>query len=112
MHWHADGLLTDEDRAKGIVLDWVASIHRPGRTHIHLLVRGKVGMDDLYIEPGAAKAMWKVGRGIASMDHHVGMQFDRSQEMEWIGERMAQTIRREMQMEDRAARRLDREIDL
>lgn len=112
MPWHADGLLTDEDRANGVELDWVMSIHRPERTHIHLLLRGKVGMDDLYIEPGATKEMWKIGRGVASMDHHVGMQLDRSPELEQTGEKLAQVIKREMIMEDRAARRIDQEFDL
>ncbi len=106
MHWHSDGLLTDEDRAKGHGLDWTASIHRAtGRTHIHLLVRGKLGMDDLYIEPGAVKEMWKVGQGVASMDQHVGMQLQQSAEMDRVAEQTMQTIQRQMQMEDRAVRR-------
>src|SRR4051812_22321586 len=48
MHWHADGLLTDEDREAGRELDWVMSVHRAtGRTHAHVLIRGMVGEHDL-----------------------------------------------------------------
>lgn len=112
MHWHSDGLLTDEDRAKGIELDWTGSIHREtGRTHVHLLIRGKVGMDDLYIEPGATKELWKVGHGVVSMDQHVGLQLQQSPELERAAEQAIETIQKQMQMEDRAVRQF-MELDL
>lgn len=112
MHWHSDGLLTDDDRAKGIDLDWTGSIHREtGRTHAHILVRGKVGMDDLYIEPGATKALWKLGQGVTSMEQHVGMEIEQSRDLEHAAEVMIETIQKQMQMEDRAVRRF-MEMDL
>jgi hypothetical protein len=112
MHWHADGILTDEDRTAGNHLDWVMSVHREtGRTHTHVLIRGMVGDRDLYIDPEAVKQFWMVGSGVASMPHHVGMQIERSPEIE---KQLEQTIRHEVQMEDRAMRRrlaLELEVD-
>jgi len=108
LHWHFDGLLTDADRVAGHSLDWVMSIHREtGRTHTHALIRGVVGNDDLYIEPGATKDLWKVGRGVASMDHHVGMSLDRSREIDL---KVTKEIRRDIALEGREVRR--RELDL
>lgn len=113
MHWHADGILTDDDRAKGHGLDWVASLHREtGRTHAHVLIRGKVGMDDLYIEPGATKQFWKIGRGVASMDHHVGMKLELSQDMEQADAKAVQAIEREAELENVAVRRFTQELEL
>lgn len=113
MRWHADGILTDEDRAAGKEVDWTASIHREtGRTHVHVLFRGKLGKDDLYIERDATKHLWKIGSGVASMDHHIGMQFERSQEVEQTAEQQIRAIQKQLQMEDRAVRRLSRELEI
>lgn len=74
LHWFADGLLTDEDRAAGKSLDWVASVHREtGRAHAHVLIRGMLGQDDLHIAPEAIRQFQVIGSGVASMAHHVGI---------------------------------------
>lgn len=91
LHWHSDGLLTDEDKAAGKTIDWVMSIHREtGRTHAHVLFRGMLGKDDLYIEPKATRQFWIMGQGVASMEQHVGMNFERNMEAEKEIERSIQ----------------------
>lgn len=115
LHWHADGLLTDEDRAAGNGIDWVGSIHREtGRTHAHVLMRGTLGKDDLYIANGMMKNLWQLGRGIASMDHHVGMQLDRSMSHDQqIGKKFEQQIQKEAQFDDRTVRHhLSRDMEI
>lgn len=103
LHWHTDGLLTDDDRAAGHELDWVMSIHREtGRTHAHVLIRGMVGSDYLYIEPGAAKQLWKIGRGVASMDHHIGLRHEYSIEQD---RQFSVSIDKEMNIDHPAVRR-------
>ena len=114
LHWHSDGLLTDEDRAAKKEIDWVMSIHREtGRTHAHVLFRGTLGNDDLYIEPKATRQFWIMGQGVASMDHHVGMKMERNREVEMDLEKM---IRRDLRLDmpSSKAKRLglDQEIDL
>ena len=112
LHWHADGLLTDEDRAAGNTIDWVASIHREtGRTHAHVLFRGTLGKDDLYIEREAIGQLWIMGRGVASMEHHIGLQMEHNPEMEL---RFEKSIKRSMEKEQRDLSKraeLDMEID-
>lgn len=113
LHWHSDGLLTDEDRAAGKEIDWVMSVHHgTGRAHTHVMWRGMIGKDDLYITRDAVTNLYRMGQGVASMDHHVGMHIERSQEIEQTVERQIETIQKQMQMEDRAVRRLSRELEI
>lgn len=110
LHWGYDGLLTDADRAAGRSLDWVASVHREtGRTHAHVLIGGTLGGDDLYVEPGAVKDLWQVGRGVASMDHHVGLGLERERALE---PGLMADIRRSLAVEDRDVRAVGRDLGL
>jgi hypothetical protein len=100
LHWHSDGLLTDEDREAGKHIDWVASLHHEtGRTHAHVLFRGMIGNEDLYIMPQATKQLYIMGQGVTSMDHHVGMKFEQSLEAE---REMEKQIKRELRLDEQA----------
>lgn len=112
MHWYSDGLLTDDDRAAGKTIDWVMSMHHEtGRTHMHLLFRGTLGNDDLYIMPQATKQLWVMGQGVLSMDHHVGMKLENSPELD---RQMEKTIKHDIKQDDIGFRKrlnLDMDID-
>lgn len=100
LHWHADGLLTPEDIAAGKEIDWTASIHEEtGRFHGHVLWRGMIGNEDLYIMPQATKQLYIMGQGVASMDHHVGMKFEQNLETE---REMEKQIKRELRLDEQA----------
>jgi hypothetical protein len=107
LHWHADGMRTDEDRAAGKEIDWVASVHRStGRAHAHVLMRGTLGHEDLRIDSEAISEFWKIGCGVASMEHHVGLQFERNPEVEV---EFARTVVRDYQTDHRALSKLSKQ---
>lgn len=113
LHWHSDPLLTDEDRAAGHEIDWVMSVHREtGRTHTHVMWQGRVGKDDLYIARDAVINLCNVGSGVASMNHHIGMQLERSQEYQLSVEQQIKAINKQMQMEDRTVHKLSRDMEI
>lgn len=100
LHWKCDGLLNDKDYRNKQRIDWVGSIHQStGRTHAHVLWRGKLGNGDLYIVPKAISHIWAMGRGVASMEHHVGLSFEREAE---LASKLEAAVKADMRHELRA----------
>jgi hypothetical protein len=69
-------VLTPAEREAGQNLDWIAATHtNTGRTHSHVLLRGKVGNRDLFMRPQfITRGIRSIAREVASRDHHLGLR--------------------------------------
>ena len=77
---------------------------------MHLLFRGTLGKDDLYIQPQATKQLWVMGQGVLSMDHHVGMKMEHNVELD---RQIEKTIKHDIKHDDVSLRKsLDLGMDL
>jgi hypothetical protein len=69
-------VLTPVEREAGQNLDWIAATHtNTGRTHSHVLLRGKVGNRDLFMRPQfITRGIRSIAREVASRGHHLGLR--------------------------------------